>query len=154
MGSGSTVAAAEAVGLSAIGIERLPEYYAMACQAIPSLAGRTVARTALQVLEQMFNGINIAGSGCTTSTGAITPCAPVGTLNSAGVLQTAGMHLRASSSFQSNLANGNYFGLAGTLNTLNYNKGFAGNANPSCSAISSAGMPPDSSHEPSSRGTA
>ena len=83
---------------------------------------------ALQVLEQMFNGINIAGTGCTTSTGATTPCAPVGSVNSAGVLQTAGMHLRASSSFQSNLANGNYFGLATTLNTLNYNKSLAGNA--------------------------
>jgi hypothetical protein len=39
------------------------------------------------------------------------------------------MHLRASSAFQSNLANGNYFGLATTLNTLNYNKLFAGNNN-------------------------
>jgi hypothetical protein len=83
---------------------------------------------ALQVLEQMFNGINIAGTGCTTPAGASTPCAPVGSTNSAGVLQTAGMHLRASSSFQNNLANGNYFGLAGALNTLNYNKTFAGNA--------------------------
>jgi hypothetical protein len=84
---------------------------------------------ALQVLEQMFNGINIAGTGCTTPAGASTPCAPVGTTNSAGVLQTAGMHLRASSTFQSNLANGNYLGLATSLNTLNYNKANAGNAN-------------------------
>ncbi len=37
-------------------------------------------------------------------------------------MQTAGMHLRASSSFQNNLANGNYSGLAATLNTLNYVK--------------------------------
>jgi hypothetical protein len=85
-----------------------------------------------KVLEQMFNGINIAGSGCTKPTSPTTigptPCAPVGTVNSEGILQTAGMHLRASSSFQSNLANGNYFGLATTLNTLNYNKTLAGNA--------------------------
>jgi len=71
----------------------------------------------LQVLEQMFKGINIAG--CAT-------CGPVGSMVN-GVLQTAGMHLRASSAFQSSLANGNYFGLAGTLNTLNYTKSFSGN---------------------------
>ncbi|MBI2940032.1 MAG: site-specific DNA-methyltransferase [Chloroflexi bacterium] len=39
MGSGSTIAAAEAVGLSAIGVERLPEYYQMSLQAIPRLKG-------------------------------------------------------------------------------------------------------------------
>jgi hypothetical protein len=72
---------------------------------------------ALQVLEQMFKGINIAGAGY----------GPVGTVQN-GVLQTAGMHLRASSTFQSNLANGNYFGLATSLNTLNYNNLFPGNA--------------------------
>src|SRR5215467_7735182 len=70
----------------------------------------------LQVLEQMFKGINLAGNGY----------GPVGT-TVGGVLQTAGMHLRASSSFQSNLANGNYLQLATTLNTLNYNKLLPGN---------------------------
>src|SRR5262245_62102451 len=74
---------------------------------------------ALNVLEQMFKGINIAG--CST-------CGPVGSVVN-GVLQTAGMHLRASSAFQSNLANVNYFGLAGTLNTMNYTKSFTGNGN-------------------------
>lgn len=38
MGSGSTVAAAQAVGYCCIGIERVLEYYAMSQQAIPSLA--------------------------------------------------------------------------------------------------------------------
>jgi len=38
MGSGSTVAAAEAVGYSCIGIERYEEYYVMSQQAIPALA--------------------------------------------------------------------------------------------------------------------
>ena len=38
MGSGSTIAAARAGGLSAIGIEALPEYYAMAQRAVPLLA--------------------------------------------------------------------------------------------------------------------
>jgi hypothetical protein len=64
---------------------------------------------ALQVLENMFKGINVAGSGF----------GPVGsTFN--GVPQTAGMHLRASTALRGNLANGNYSGLAATLNTLNY----------------------------------
>ena len=38
MGSGSTVAAAEALGYSCVGVERLEEYYAMSQQAIPALA--------------------------------------------------------------------------------------------------------------------
>ena len=38
MGSGSTVAAAEAVGVSCIGVERYPEYYEMALNAVPQLA--------------------------------------------------------------------------------------------------------------------
>jgi len=83
---------------------------------------------AMQVLENMFKNVNIAGSGCTTSSGLSTPCAPVGTVNSAGVLQTAAMHLRANTSFQTALANGNYQTVAATLNTLNYNKTLAGNS--------------------------
>jgi site-specific DNA-methyltransferase (adenine-specific) len=38
MGSGSTVAAAEALGYSCVGIERLPEYYELSRRAIPELA--------------------------------------------------------------------------------------------------------------------
>jgi site-specific DNA-methyltransferase (adenine-specific) len=37
MGSGSTVAAAEAVGISCIGVERSLEYFEMSCAAIPKL---------------------------------------------------------------------------------------------------------------------
>ncbi len=37
MGSGSTVAAAEAVGLHSIGVERYLDYYKMSCMAIPKL---------------------------------------------------------------------------------------------------------------------
>ena len=40
MGSGSTVAAAEAVGVCCIGIERHTEYYEMSGTAIPKLAAR------------------------------------------------------------------------------------------------------------------
>jgi hypothetical protein len=82
------------------------------------------------LLDKMFGGLNIAGNtfgSCATNTGAPTPCAAVGTVNSAGVLQTGAMHLRAAPATQSNLANGNYAGLATTLNTMT--DFFAGNAN-------------------------
>ncbi len=39
MGSGSTVAAAEALGLSCVGVERHDEYYQMSLRAIPALSG-------------------------------------------------------------------------------------------------------------------
>ncbi|HWB53511.1 MAG TPA: DNA methyltransferase [Tepidisphaeraceae bacterium] len=39
MGAGSTIAAAEAVGVSAIGVERIGEFYAMSRESIPQLAG-------------------------------------------------------------------------------------------------------------------
>ncbi|HVU14499.1 MAG TPA: DNA methyltransferase [Phototrophicaceae bacterium] len=39
MGAGSTIAAAEAVGVSAIGVERIDEFYAMSRESIPQLAG-------------------------------------------------------------------------------------------------------------------
>lgn len=44
MGSGSTIAAAEALGLRGIGIERHREYFDLACQAIPKLAHVQVSR--------------------------------------------------------------------------------------------------------------
>src|SRR6185295_16035086 len=69
------------------------------------------------LLDQMFRGLNIGGTNCLTATGT-TPCAPVGTTNAAGVLQTGAMHLRSAIQTQSNLANGNYVALANTLNTL------------------------------------
>jgi hypothetical protein len=73
---------------------------------------------ALQVLENMFKGINIAGAGF----------GPVGTTFN-GVLQTAGAQLRASTAtsvnvtgtnLQQNLANGNYANVAAILNTMVY----------------------------------
>ncbi len=79
-------------------------------------AARAGGESAL--LDKMFNGINVAGAGY----------GPVGTMLN-GVLQTGAMHLRATTTgnIQSMLANGNYSGLAGALNTLNYNKTFTGN---------------------------
>jgi len=49
MGSGSTVAAAEAVGYSCVGIERYEEYYAMSQQAVPALAQLYVKETQLSL---------------------------------------------------------------------------------------------------------
>lgn len=48
MGSGSTVAAAEALGLSAVGVERYADYYEMSLQAIPKLAALRVANESWQ----------------------------------------------------------------------------------------------------------
>jgi site-specific DNA-methyltransferase (adenine-specific) len=50
MGSGSTVAAAEAVGVPCIGIERHAEYYQMSRTAIPGLAALRTQVDALQAL--------------------------------------------------------------------------------------------------------
>jgi site-specific DNA-methyltransferase (adenine-specific) len=43
MGSGSTVAAAEALSLPCIGVERRDEYYQMAQEAVPALAALHVS---------------------------------------------------------------------------------------------------------------
>lgn len=48
MGSGSTVAAAEALGLRCIGVERYPDYYEMSKKAIPKLAALPVESALLQ----------------------------------------------------------------------------------------------------------
>ena len=78
------------------------------------------------LLDAMFNGINVAGTGCNGVAGSAT-CGRVGT-TFAGLKQTGAMHLRASPTFQANLANGNYSALAGSLYTLNYNTTFSGNS--------------------------
>jgi hypothetical protein len=69
----------------------------------------------------MMKGLNIAGSGCQTTQGTAVTCGAIGQV-AGGVLQTAGMHMRASTTFNTNLANGNYNGVAGSLNTLVINQ--------------------------------
>ena len=71
------------------------------------------------LLDQMFKGLNIAGTGCDGIPGSAT-CGPVGGPPVAGVAQTGAAHLRASLSglIKNNLANGNYVMLSNTLNTL------------------------------------
>jgi len=77
------------------------------------------------LLDTMFAGLNIAGTPAVscinptaTNPSATTPCAPVGTFNSAGIFQTGAMHLRSATATRNNLANGNYMAIANTLNTL------------------------------------
>jgi hypothetical protein len=86
------------------------------------------------LLNQMFNGIQIATTGCVGPSGTTVTCGPVGSVTG-GVLQTGAMHLRAAtgSSLRNNLADGNYLALANSLYTLNYSK--AAGLNPSLPAI-------------------
>jgi len=70
------------------------------------------------LLNQIFNGINLCASGCAAGT----PYGAVGTTPAGGVLQTAAFQMRSSPTFNTNLANGNYSGVAASLNTLNYIK--------------------------------
>src|SRR5947207_11641542 len=87
-------------------------------------AARNGGESAL--LDQMFKGINIAGTGCQTATGTAVTCGAVGST----AQQTGAMHLRAATSgnLRNNLANGNYSAVAATLSTLNYSKTSSGNA--------------------------
>ena len=75
------------------------------------------------VLDTMLNGVNICASGCAANV----PYGPIGsTVN--GVLQTAALQMRQSSTFNQNLANGAFGGTAAaggvaySLATLNYVK--------------------------------
>jgi hypothetical protein len=67
-------------------------------------------------LDTMFNGVNLCVTGCVGTFGAIGT-----TVN--GVPQTAALQMRSSSTFQTNLATGNYGGagaVANAMATLNY----------------------------------
>src|SRR5205823_11582208 len=67
------------------------------------------------LLDKMFAGINVCAANCTGTFGAVGT-----TVN--GVPQTAALQMRSSTTFNTNLAQGNYSGLASSLNTLNYVK--------------------------------
>jgi site-specific DNA-methyltransferase (adenine-specific) len=56
MGSGSTIAAAEALGLSCVGVERYADYFEMSKSAIPKLAGLAVEDEAKQPLLLDISG--------------------------------------------------------------------------------------------------
>jgi site-specific DNA-methyltransferase (adenine-specific) len=49
MGAGSSIAAAEAQGISSIGVERVVDYFEMSQHAIPKLARLTVAADITQL---------------------------------------------------------------------------------------------------------
>jgi len=86
------------------------------------------------LLDQMFNGIQIATTGCAAPSGTTVTCGPVGT-TTGGVTQTGAMHLRAATAgnLRNNLANGAYNALASSIYTLNYSK--VGGINPTLPAI-------------------
>jgi hypothetical protein len=79
------------------------------------------------LLDSMMKGINLCVPTSTAVT-AVNPCgAPPTGAPAFGRIgidpgQTAAQQMRSSPNFQSNLALGNWAGLAGTLNTLNYVK--------------------------------
>src|SRR5262249_2645523 len=81
-------------------------------------------------LDRMLKGVNLCAAvgSCTATTGLT--YGPIGTPGN-----TAAVQMRASSTFNSNLALGNWNGVAGSLNTLNYTQtgcpgtGDAGNCN-------------------------
>src|SRR5262249_4885264 len=53
MGAGSTIAAAESLGLYSIGVERHPDYFEMSKRAIPKLASLPVENVLIQ--PSLFN---------------------------------------------------------------------------------------------------
>jgi hypothetical protein len=69
----------------------------------------------LSLLDQIFKGINICATGCT-------PGQPYGAIGNTagGVYQTAAYQMRSSTTFNTNLANANYNGLAGSISSFNY----------------------------------
>ena len=73
----------------------------------------------LSQLDQILRGMNLCGSGPPTC--AALPAGQaygaIGTTTTGGY-QSAALQLRSHTSFQDNLANGNFVGLASTLNTL------------------------------------
>ena len=79
------------------------------------------------LLNQIFNGINLCATGCQALPAGQTYGA-VGTTSGA-TAQTAAYQMRSSSTFQTNLANGNYSAIAASLNTLNYAQVGGANAN-------------------------
>ena len=88
-------------------------------------AGTEATKTAADpkdLLNRMFDGINLCSAGCTAGV----TYGPIGT-TAGGVYQTAALQMRSSSTFQNNLSNGSFNAIATTLNTLNIP---AGGGNP------------------------
>jgi hypothetical protein len=67
----------------------------------------------LSLLDQMFAGMNLCSFGCTAGQ----PYGLIGTTVS-GQYQSAAYQMRSSSTFQANLANGNFPAIASAINTL------------------------------------
>jgi hypothetical protein len=87
--------------------------------------GTEVTKTAADpksLLDRMFEGINICATGC-TALPAGQSFGAVGTTTGTGanaVYQSAALQMRSSTTFQNNLANGNFPGIAASISDLNY----------------------------------
>ncbi|HEX6796685.1 MAG TPA: site-specific DNA-methyltransferase [Ktedonobacterales bacterium] len=77
-GSGSTIAAAEAVGARSIGVERFAEYYAMSLDAIPKLAALKVEVSAQQELVELERDIAAPAEQPTFAFNVACIAAPIG----------------------------------------------------------------------------
>jgi len=73
MGSGATIAAAEAIGLHAIGAERHPDYFSMAAKAIPALAGLHKSNNALRRMKQAPHTVDLFAARDELGCGAVNP---------------------------------------------------------------------------------
>jgi site-specific DNA-methyltransferase (adenine-specific) len=62
MGSGSTVAAAEAVGVQCVGVERLADYFTMSREAIPQLAALRVKSEAETIVRETAELVGVNGT--------------------------------------------------------------------------------------------
>jgi hypothetical protein len=87
--------------------------------------GTEITKTAADprsLLDQIFNGINLCTSTTNVNAGNCTAgqtYGPIGTTVN-GVFQTAANQMRSNSTFQGDLADADYNGLAGTIETFNY----------------------------------
>jgi hypothetical protein len=87
--------------------------------------GTEITKTAADpksLLDQIFNGINLCTSTTNVAVGNCTAgftYGPIGTTVN-GVFQTAANQMRSSSTFQNGLANADFDGIAGTIETFNW----------------------------------
>ena len=73
------------------------------------------------LLTQMMAGLNLSGAPAAENYAA------VGTVNSSGVYQTGAAHLRRSTTYRTNLLNGNYLAIANSLLTDTTGTGYVSN---------------------------
>jgi hypothetical protein len=107
--------------------------------------GTEITKTAADpksLLDQIFNGINLCTSTANVNVGNCTTggtYGPIGTTVN-GVFQTAANQMRSNSTFNGNLANGTYSGLAGTIANFNYSTSGSNASLPSPAGVVGAAL--------------